>query len=561
MSKAEHDLVEGEIAVYQTGSRTASAALIAWFLTNVFRMEPEDVDDAICDGGGDKGIDALVVDEDLREITVLQSKHRDKPDAEQGDKDLRDFMGAARYFESPEAVDGLLRSKPNPELTQLINRLKIRDRVAEGAHATRMVFVSNGSLDAAGHGYVEAIAGDDPPLDVWDISRLVPIADRTRRPDLLPDQVELTSTTKPEIVDLGGGVSLAIGLIPASELVTLNGIEDLSLFDRNVRLGVGRTRINKELSETLSQPAEHRFFPAYHNGLTLLTNALEIRGDRLHLDGITVVNGCQSVLALFRNRTAITPELRVPVKVVQLGPASELTDKITYRTNNQNPVDIRDQRSTDAIQRDLQAQVDERYGGALGYSIRAGEAFTKTVSVLDNREAAQLLMAIYLGEPWNAVRKVRLFDEDYRRIFNREVDAHRLYLLWLISGVLAAVRDKLRPELQASFASVRLTLAYVLGQLLRESERGQTLLANPERWLPDLRDAVSASLIAQAESVADLVNSYVKLQSEERGPEFDPKVMFKNEAEIKGVERDVLAFSKRLVHKDPSYRFDVAPIR
>src|SRR5712692_3524604 len=113
MSRADFDLIEAEIAIHQIGSRTQSAALLAWFLHAVWRMEPEDVDDAICDGAGDKGIDALVVDDDLREITIVQSKHRDKPDAEQGDQDLRNLVGAAAYFESPEAVDGLIRSKPN----------------------------------------------------------------------------------------------------------------------------------------------------------------------------------------------------------------------------------------------------------------------------------------------------------------------------------------------------------------------------------------------------------------------------------------------------------------
>jgi hypothetical protein len=238
-----------------------------------------------------------------------------------------------------------------------------------------------------------------------------------------------------------------------------------------------------------------------------------------------------------------------------------LTDKITYRTNNQNPVDIRDQRSTDLIQRDLQTQVEEQYGTELRYAIRAGEVFPKGIEVLDNRVAAQLLMAVYLREPWNAVRKVRLFDEDYRRIFNRDVTGHRLYLVAVISDVLDNVAEDLRPELRASFAAVRLTLAHVLGQLLRENDYGRQLLDAPQRWLPDLRGAVAEALTAQALSVVDLVNGYIEIQARERGAAFDPKVIFKNEGEIAAVERDVLNFSRRLVHKDPSYQFGVAPAR
>jgi len=340
----------------------------------------------------------------------------------------------------------------------------------------------------------------------------------------------------------------------STSVIALPGIEDLSLFDRNVRLGVGKTRINRELAKTVTDASEHRLFPAYHNGLTMLTKRLGVDSGKLALDGITVVNGCQSLLALYQNHGALTGDLRVLVKVVQLDAGGELTDKITFRTNNQNSVDIRDQRSTDPIQRDLQEQVKAQYGAEMAYAIRAGEVFPRDIRVLDNQRAAQLLMAMYVGEPWNAVRKVRLFDEDYRTIFNREVDGHRLYLIALVDQVLDAVADDLRGDLRASFASVRVTIAHILAQLLRQSQEGKDLLAAPQRWLPDLRDAVSVALRDEAKSIVDLVNGYIAEQIKERGDEFDPKIVFKNENEIGRVERDVLNFSRRLAerHKELS---------
>ncbi len=44
-------------------------------------------------------------------------------------------------------------------------------------------------------------------------------------------------------------------------------------------------------------------------------------------------------------------------------------------------------------------------------------------------------------EPWNAVRKVRLFDADYHRIFSRAINAHKLYLI----NVLVAAVDGAAP--------------------------------------------------------------------------------------------------------------------
>lgn len=543
--------------------RTESAALLAWFLAAVWRMDADEVEDAICDGGGDKGIDALHVDDDLLEITIFQSKHHKKAGADQGDSDLKKLVGAGAVFDSPPSVDQLMRSGPNPELLKLLTRLDVKEKVAAGAHATRLVFVTNGTLDRAGRDYVKNVAGLVPSLDVWDLPRLEAVAERTKRPRLRPDRVKLKTETAPTHLAVAKGVEIAVGLVRASELVTLPGITDLSLFDRNVRLSLGRTRINRELTETVRSEEEHQFFPAYHNGLTVLTNKLKVGSSSVILDGISVVNGCQSLLALHKDRASISPDLRVLVKVVQVGSQSDLSDKITYRANNQNPVDIRDQRSTDSIQRDLQEQVRKLYGTKLAYRIRDGEKLPG-VPVLDNRLAAQLLMAIYVQEPWNAVRRVRLFDQDYLRIFNKDVDAPRLLLMHTLQGVLEDVRDELRPELQSSFSSVRLTLAYLIATVLRENDIGRRLLNEPERWLPHKQPATQKALTRIASEVVDSVNFFLKKEleeAEEKKKTYDPKTVFKSRKGVTDVEREVKRDAKRHAERDSAFLFQVRPAK
>jgi hypothetical protein len=560
MTVPEYTRIQEEAQAYLTGTRGASAALLAWFLAAVWRVEEEDIDDAICDGSGDKGIDGLLVDDTLGEITILQSKHRDSADAGQGDADLERLVGAAAYFETPETVDGLLRAKPNPELTRLLTRLEIRDKIAAGMHARKLVFVTDGSLDAAGRSYVTAIAGRFLPLEVWDQPRLAPVAARTSRPELKPGRLILSTAAPASALEVGGIAQLAVGFVPATELVAFPGIDDLSLFDRNVRLSEGRTRINRELGETIDRPAEHALFPAFHNGITMLTHELGVTPGTIELDGFTVVNGCQSVLTLHDHRASLTADLRVLVKVVRVQRHSDLADRITYRSNNQNPVDIRDQRSTDVIQRDLQAEVREKYGETFGYSIRQGEDLG-AAEVLDNRTAAQFLMAVYVQEPWNAVRKVRLFDEDYRRVFNRDVDAHRLLFVHEFAEVIEGTKGSVRPQLAASFASIRLTLAHLVAQLLRESDRGRQLLAAPNRWLPELAPAVREAIARLASEVVDSVNFYIDEEEREKGDAFDPKVVFKSQRGVSDMENEVLRFSRRQARRDEQYLFDVAPVR
>jgi hypothetical protein len=563
MTLEDYQLIQEEIQPYIVGTRTPSAGLLAWFLAAVWRIEPEDIDDAICDGTGDKGVDGLLVNDDLNEIAVFQSKHKLNHDGRQGDKDLRDLVGAAAYFESPDSVDGLMAAEPNAELMQLLERLQIRSKVEAGAHAKRLIFVTDGTLDGQGEGYVNAVQDHDPSLEVWDQPRIAAVARRTKRPELLADEVVLTAVSEPTVVLRDGTVQLAVGVVPAEQLVDLPGIDDLSLFDRNVRLSEGRTRINRELGQTIDDPQEHELFTAYHNGLTMLTHGLTVQGNEIRLDAITVVNGCQSLLTLHEHRAAVTDELRLLVKVVQVERHTDIADKITFRSNNQNPVDIRDQRSTDLIQRDLQAQVRGEYGDKLFFAIREGERPTAP-SVLDNKTAAQFLMAVYLKEPWNAVRKVRLFDDDYRRIFDYTVTGHKLYLMHLFVGIVDEQRNDLRDELAASFASIRFTLAFLISQLLRQSDRGRMLLDSPERWLPDREQEVRQALLLLARDVVKSVNFYVEQERKDRtdrGEDFDAKVVFKSRAGVNDVENQVLRLSERLAMQVPNYWFDVPPIR
>lgn len=563
MDKTARDLLVAEFHPYEVGDRSSSAAMLAWFLQNVERIDPELLPDSLCDGSGDKGIDALVVDDDLNEITLYQGKRMDSLSKTQGDKDLKNLQGAARYFATPATVEGLLASKPNVELRKLLLRNDVKAKVAAGYKVRRLVFVTNAELDTAGASLVAAMAGQDPPLDVWHGDRLAGVAARVQSADMCAETVTLRAASVPLLDDLDGQARLAVALVSATELVNeLPGIDDLTLFSRNVRLSAGNTRINKELAKTVADGTEHKLFPASHNGITILTLGLSTQGVELTLNAVSVVNGCQSLLALYRGRKALTPELKLLVKVVELPDAgSRLSDKITYRANNQNAVNIRDQRSTDSIQLDLQRQVQTTFDRSFGYTVKIGERLG-TKRTLDNTLAAQLITAAYRQKPWAAVRKVRLFDQDYHDVFAADINAHKLYLLQLVSEAVDVARDDLQGELRSSFSSVRFTVVALVTDVLRLSPDGQQLMATPARWLPKRTDEVLGFLTDLARDVAININEYVKDAASaagEEGKDFDAKTVFKSSAGISPLRREILTVSRRLNRRDPGYLFDLEP--
>src|SRR5437773_4993723 len=90
---------------------------------------------------------------------------------------------------------------------------------------------------------------------------------------------------------------LIFAAVPAKQLVTLPGISDTRIFAQNVRLGLGKTRVNKDILETVKKVGEHKNFLTFHNGLTVVAKEVKITRNRLALNHYSVCNGCQSLLA------------------------------------------------------------------------------------------------------------------------------------------------------------------------------------------------------------------------------------------------------------------------
>lgn len=249
---SDFEFLDQQFEPYLIGNRTESTAMLAWFLEHVWRMEPDEIEDALCDGSNDKGIDAIVIDVDAREISVIQGRRRRSAERTLGDSELKQFRGVAPYFRGPGGIDDLLASEPNDELRKLIERHHLRDRLDdEEPWATKLVFVTNANLDPAATAYIEASRNEEPPLSVWDRDQLAAVAQRTARPGLLAGEYTLAPRSDVVMQPLERDVEMAVALVPANELVRLPGIDDLTLFAINVRLGLGKTKINRELAATI----------------------------------------------------------------------------------------------------------------------------------------------------------------------------------------------------------------------------------------------------------------------------------------------------------------------
>lgn len=196
----------------------------------------------------------------------------------------------------------------------------------------------------------------------------------------------------------------------ATELIELPGIGDGTLFSQNVRLGLGNTDVNRQIRASIRNKLEHGKFPWFHNGITLLCNSAQIRSGRLEVKDFVVVNGAQSLNALFAERDAISSDLCLLLRVIEIKGNHELSLDITMKSNTQNAIKPRDMRSNHHLMIRLKKESDDiRYNNTV-FEIKRGENAEESY-IVSNEEAGRLLLAFDLAQPYSCHQTYKVFDD------------------------------------------------------------------------------------------------------------------------------------------------------
>jgi hypothetical protein len=314
--------------------------------------------------------------------------------------------------------------------------------------------------------------------------------------------------------------------VRASEIAQMNGIADRSLFSLNVRLGLGRTRVNKELQQAIEKTTQHHRFLLFHNGVTIICRKLHVRSAHIEIEDYSVVNGCQSAIAFYENKGRLSSDLLVPARLIEVGGDDALAAAITYATNNQNGINPRDLKANDRIQVALRKQFEDEFGQDFEYVIKADKRPSGHQSLTNDR-AGQMLMALYLDEPYNAHQKYRAFTTEYERVFARDITAKKIYLAFLLFKAIERSVVKIEDILIREYQLTKFILLGILGSLLRNDPVGKKLLDRPEHFLPAHKSEVEAAVSQFAEKMVASFNFSVKEKQVEQ-IYFDYKSEFKS---------------------------------
>jgi len=410
-------------------------------------LPPEDV----VDGGQDKQIDVISIDEDpqseVADILILQAKN-----SSSFSSNALTLLGngLSWVFEKPKVQYQALRNVP---FVRKIDEIRdIRNRLGPSNMRVRVFFVSKGDTQNLSTEFTselneikskyEAGAFDEFTIQPIGASELVDLlAAQERRQKQIDDELPiLYDRNKPSYIKYrSSGLTGYICTARGSEIARLvAGEREEAVFDLNLRrfYGIGKGRVNPDIADTSSDSAESHMFWFFNNGITVVCDHCDVVDDpdntHLKLKNLQVVNGCQTsmTLATMAEEGRLQDNVQVLVKVFETTDP-DFVSRVVLTTNNQNAISSRDLKANDPIQIDYQRAFAELYN--LRYERKPREyrglSRAEARQIVSNEKVAQAYMAIVKKKPTIArTQKYRIWDKEfYRQLFpNTSIEKHVL---------------------------------------------------------------------------------------------------------------------------------------
>lgn len=534
-----------ELKFYKDNGKEESINFLIWYLVNFFRIDEGLAYDLVCDHKNDKGIDGIYVDDDSKEIILFQSKLREKFDKGEGDGDLRKLCGSLEWFKV-ENLGKLDDSRASKELKDLVKELGVFQKITNG-YKMKGYFLTTGYFDNSAKDYIQIT---DQKIEYWDNQRLFDNYTYSSNDDLVKDVFTFRTSNDVNKIDYSKNYKAYVIIPTASELLNLKGIVDQSLFAKNVRYGLGgKTNVNKSITKTIKDQTKHSSFALFHNGITIIAEKADNVNNEVKITNYSIVNGCQSTLTLYENREFITQKLRIPIKIVETGENTKLSEEITYFANNQNPIKTSDLKSREKFQLDLKNQFKKFYGNKYQYKIKKGEPIASDLEIIENTFAAQLIYSFINESPWNAHLKSSIFANNYDEIFTRHIDVHLIYFLRELFTVIENNLNLISIPVVRSYQPTKFFMLFTIKKILLEDSIGQLAIKNTKEFLIKYPKYIE-SFEKLIKTIMIQFDSNLKMKANKQDGHIEYKNLLRNTTEVNQLSTDVITGYKVLeVHQ------------
>ena len=384
-----------------------SLAFVYFCVQTILDLEDSNTFDCLTEGGGDFGVDAMHISEEYDgefTVSLFQVKYVNNLEGKTNfpENGITALINAIRFLFDPTAklehINQRLLAKVE-EARSLIRDGYIPQVRALGCNnGIKWNASSQEAIDRSGF-------GDQVTWEHINHEHLIKILQASKP---VKDTLQLSGKAVVEDMNFS---RVLVGRISITEIAALIERHGERLLERNIRryLGLQGNRVNEGIRDTLNSDEKNNFY-FYNNGITLTCdsfsyNALQNGDYQVRVENLQIINGGQTCMTIFKtlqdqNFCQQNTQAYVLVRLYQLPTDNDdLVQKITYATNSQNPVDLRDLRANDNLQRRLEMDIQQ-----LGFNYRRKRSDTDTRSTTDITPgvAAEAILAVWRQKPHQA---------------------------------------------------------------------------------------------------------------------------------------------------------------
>ena len=344
--------------------KNLSNAFIHWYLKNHLFLEEQEIGEAIIDGFGDNGIDAILLNEEEKELTVMQFKFPNDINGINSEISQGDILKTFHGFNL--LINKTMNQESNIQFNQFKERINDMD-----IFSFKIYFVgfNKGIESTPNKELVENFArnfkkdyGSELQIKIHEKSNISNIYEKMNRKNNL--EITLSYKQLASAYDIDSmNIKSYVGLVNGESLISSikNSIE--TIFDENIRLYEGKTSVNNSIKGTASNPEESEMFYFYNNGVTIICDKVNNSPNKLSvsLKGVSIVNGCQTVTSLYDLyiQNKLEKGVDILTRIIEISDYNERM-KITEYLNSQNPIKDSYFIANHTIIRDLQKSLEKK---------------------------------------------------------------------------------------------------------------------------------------------------------------------------------------------------------
>ncbi|MCS6177290.1 MULTISPECIES: AIPR family protein [Shewanella] len=214
-----------------------------------------------------------------------------------------------------------------------------------------------------------------------------------------------------------------VGIVNAREFVNKilcdeDGYMKGGVFDENIRAFLGlENNVNSEISETINNEDKRKLFSVLNNGITIVSPEMTLTPNSKEIDitNYQIINGCQTSNTLYLLKDNLDDSVNVVVKFIE-SPDNLISTDIISATNSQSSISSESLHGLKQKAKLVQSYFMAKNSDALPenkiYFERRENEFKnngyQSTRIFDVREVSRCFAAMFLNQPHNAARYVKL---------------------------------------------------------------------------------------------------------------------------------------------------------